>query len=783
MLSKGIARKLKSSHWVHRKIRLVSISHKRIGLATVLGLALVVMGLHAVQGLLVAAFVLVQWTIGRMLVSIFGVIHRDNWAAESIGLAIGAGIFAILVPFINPWNLFITGVGLIIVAKAIVYFGFVRPRCFGRQGGSASPVAKDTVLLDFVVFSMGLFLAGVFRQTLVLSAVALLLFLASKHFRAISFPRTYRSARVLLYGLSVTCLYFLASRSGLSDSIPGRDNLYLAGQIKSLSRHGLEAIIGFDIPLKYHWLSLGWLSGLAEVASIDAIVAVHVLAPVSGAFLFSVALFAAFENRTQAPVVMIFVAVVALLSNSVNKNQPTIDFEGVSNYLPLFWLLALVSITVSTNNEKPLRTSLLASALISMVTLAQGVFGLTAIVGWALFLLLGERSNKPNEKTHVKILQFVFPAVAFSLTYWLFISSSSISRERVPLYSPRLPDSLMGAQTSDQVFLIFRIFPVAVLLVFGRRLLSRANLFPFTVSVSSVALASLLDLISYGQERFLIVIGVLSAFLILSEEGIQLLEGNLMRPALVGGGYLAGALATGLFIAFQWQGSMTSGRLFGLFALVSIWIFVLTLWASGSQHKRELDVVRFPAKVVVTVAVTMALLLNAGAGTAQLFRTDIRKLVDAALFEEINRPQITEDEFSQVKLMAQWIDANTVESSLIATDRFCANQTVVALLSLTCAEYEYPVLSSLSNRQVYVEVGYELHLSFVNVKERIAKSLSFGKTLDVHAAKTLLSEGVTHFVHSRSAGSLDLIISGDSVLYANDYLMLIDLKKFVENQI
>jgi hypothetical protein len=754
----------------------------RVKLVGLLFCALLIFGFELIQAFAVVFTVFVQWAIGCVLLSVFWKSDRDLIAREAVGLSLGLGLFGLLVPFISPIALLLSFSALCTLLALISRVVMKTSSDLRKMNESIPRRLGNSISLDLVVFVMATYLAGIARSTLLFSIVSACFILLAKHFQSKFQQWAIYSIRITAYGLISVAVYLLSGRIVSVDIVPGRDNLYLGGQSISIAQYGLDAITGIGIPLKYHWLSLSWLGGMAEVVKIDALAAIHVFAPIAASFVIAIVLVHLLSSRGSKPTVVIATALVLVLSNSIHKNQPTIDFEGLSNYLPIVWLLAIVIVAGREFDSQSVRIGILVGVLVGMLTLGQGVFGLVAVVGWTLYWLVNLQREGRAIGNFGRLPTLGIPWVAFLLTFLLLISPSGNQQQSLSIVSLEFPVTLLGSDSIDQLFLIFRVFPIVAVVFLGRLFTLRYPLFSVAAGLSAIVFGSTLNLISYGQERFLITIGVLSALLLPGVLNTQLLGELKSARLVVTSGFLVGLIETVTFIGFRWGGLATRTLTVGLFIIATLFLTGVVCLQSVLSTRRNCVRDHSKRQQVFASAVLLVLAVNVGAGFAHLFRSEIREAVNPSAAEVAGLQSITAAEFKQMKEMSEWIGENTDESSVIATDRHCVEEKVISPTSLQCEEYRYPVLSALSRRQVYVEVGYELHLGFENVPDRLVQSSQFAKTLDAQKAEFLISKGVTHFVLSRSIDNEDHLLSERSVLLANDFAVIIDLKAFVSSQ-
>ncbi len=738
--------------------------------------ALIGFGLPVFASLLTALFLWLVVSSSMYMLRVSGFLGHDPVVVNVGAVSIASGIIAILAPWVSGW--------IILIAVVVLALGWGWLSINGMVRNSVSESVEDidsrpdSQLLEHAIMSFGAscFLVSYSPWMLLPAIVSLLVFLlrnlggySSIRLRVVSgLSAIYGS--LLFAGLQIRQVMDL-------NPIPSSDAIWYGAQTLGIARHGLYNTASYDSSLNGHWLSIGFLGQVSEFIGVDGLIAMGVVGPVVASVLVSKIWLIFLRQHQMNTSVVVLGTAFLFLTNSIHKNQPIIDYEGLSNYIPMIWMISFPIIVSRRETIPDRRLFVVVSVYITFLTLGQAIFGVSVLAGWVLFWTIQKLSRSSGVRLGDWFLGVSLPTIAFMGIYLAFMSVEEHGTDHRILvgFIPKL----LGENLLNDPGVWMRAIPFVLVLLAMKGQADVRNSFSFASALAILLGGTFFGFTSYGHER--LIIGLTTFVVLMIVIDLDLFEnshsGRLFLPAI--GGVLLGMYMAYENVRLSWINSpdRESLRDYG-WALV-LFIMIVAVLLIPFLLRRTIALKGRNSSLVPAVLVVFALSVNVGAGISQSMRTTIREITDRNLFQFYG-PVVAVDELLAIKELGEWMNKNISRESIVATDRQCRDPLAVGgELSGCSTGFQPPIIGMFSGNQMYVGISFEYQLRLENIEGRLNRSIRFGENPSAETARQLLDEGVDYFVFDRRRGLMPEAIDGVNVLYENDFVRLVNLKDFV----
>lgn len=738
--------------------------------------ALIGFGLPVIEALLAALFLWIVVSSSMYLIRESGFLGHDPVVINVGAVSITSGMIAILAPWVSGWIILIAVVVFTIGCGWLAVNRMVRSSV--PESAEDSDSQPNSQLFDHALMSFGAscFLVS-YSPWMLLPAIASLLILL---FRV--WGKNHPSPLRVVAGLSA--IYGSLLFAGLQvrqvrdlNPIPTSDAIWYGAQSLGIARHGLYNTASFDSSLNGHWLSLGFLGQVSEFIGVDGLIAMGVVGPVVASVLVSKIWLIFLRQHKMTTSVVVLGTAFLFLTNSIHKNQPIIDYEGLSNYIPMIWIISLPIIVGRRETIPNRRLFVVVSVFIAFLTLGQAIYGVSVLTGWVLFWTIQKLSRSSDVRLGDWFLGVSLPTITFMGIYLVFMSAEQTGTSHQIIFG--FIPKLLGENSLNDPGVWMRAIPFFLVPLAMKGQATARTSFSFASALAILLGGAFFGFTSYGHER--LIIGLTTFVVLMFVVDLVLFENphsaRLFLPAI--GGVLLGMYMAYENVRLSWINSPDRETLRDYGWALVLFITVVAVLLSPFLLKRNITLKGRNSSLVPAALVIFALSVNVGAGISQSMRTTIREITDRNLFQFYG-PVIAVDELLAIRELGEWMSENISGKSIVATDRQCRDPLAVGGDMSGCSSgFQTPIIGMFSGNQMYVDISFEYQLRLENVEGRLNRSIRFGEIPSAEAARQLLDEGVDYFVFDRRRGLLPEAIDGVNVLYENEFVRLVDLNDFV----
>jgi hypothetical protein len=438
----------------------------------------------------------------------------------------------------------------------------------------------------------------------------------------------------------------------------------------SIAKWGLSLnSAAVDLPIKFHWLSLGWAGTLMQAKDVDPFVVTLHFVPLFGLIGLGALLITVAERLDLKSWVVLLAPFLLLVAMNGDGEFRFFFVLTTTNLIPHMWIVALVILLLEYQHEGN-RTLLVGVALLpAAIILGKGPYGV--VVGAGLFLVLLSTLRQRDNLNQRLRFAITCSLLAMIGSYVVFLQSPltdsyyfSISEfvERFPFPLPPVNSSLL-------IQLVFGCLIMCIVAI---------TRFPWLLRFSRLSSHPLAFLIIGGS------IGGLGSF-VLKQVGS---ESYFINAALT-------LSVIGTLITFR---QLEIDKL----KVPKVVLFYSTSLATVSLLFVRLSVSDVRLKIVLVVLLPMIICVM----IAFRFRVPIGTLAFTALvcvpvLTGISNVKVKQNEFVEFISTSEqqafsWVRNNTSPDSLFITDRYLCRESV------RCGS-GMPVASSLTRRRFLIE--------------------------------------------------------------------------------
>lgn len=636
----------------------------------------------------------------------------------SMGLAIGSILATVIDQFLLDTQL--EGFGALVLLVSAVAWMTLRKLWNGFRINSSPPEVALLILLASLIplatdeaattpatilMGLGMLICRLIQSQRVALAFSALTIIASALATRL-FLRTFADG-----GDALSPLFYTAS----DDQIKSEQLAY------SISKWGLETnSAAVNLPIKFHWLSLGWAGGLMQMGNIDPyVVTLHVI-PLLILVCLS-ALLVSIAHEMNLGQLVIHLAPFLLLAAANGDREFRFFFVmTTTNLVPHVWILGLVLVLLLYEQSRKVRLLSLIPLLSVAVLLGKGPYGVVIVIG-----LIGSLAFSYCQKSRSGSIEFkyriaVYLAILMSGIAYVYYLRSPLTDSYYFSFSEfinRFPFPLPGVSGNLLLSGVVGGLVLATFVltrftwVFQPSALLSSRLGWFTACSAIAGIFSFLFK-QVGSETYFA-----NAALTLSVVALLIVFG------------------TSQFSKVQINGS----QLVGLIGLLSALMWVVR---NASDDARILIVISLLSAVAFGLAVSRTWRIRSTVALALVFALiPIANGVSSLKFKQNNRFEIISAEELSV---FDWIRLNTSASSIFITNRYLCDETV------RCGS-GMPVAASLTRRRFLVEGARTLTPTRMwdgpyplQLRKEVTISLQFFELPTSSLIRNLKQMGVTH---------------------------------------
>ena len=562
----------------------------------------------------------------------------------------------------------------------------------------------------------------------------------------------------VLSGLVVRLTINLASMKGgvlLPLFYTASDDQIKSEQLSfSIAHWGLSSnSAAIDLPIKFHWLSLGWSGTFMHIGDVDPFVVTLHFVPLFG-FVGIAALLVSLAVRCGLRSWGVIIAPFVLLAGMNGDNGFRFFFVlTTTNLIPHMWILGLILALLVFNSSREHRLLPLVALLPSAIILGKGPYGV--VIGVAIIFLILPLSKSNHHPDHNLVRALLVSLGLMCISYFGFLRSPLTDTYYFSKteFLERFPFPLITSNYSGFVALTLGcVVCMAFVLtrfawVFQLSFNKTNHITCFVLGGSLAGIASFV-LKQVGSETYFanasLTVSALGLFIVLARLELEIAE--IPRSNIIGCGLFV-LLASIVLRVLQ---APVHIKFFGTFSVALLITVVL-----GAKKRTSFRNAAFASFAILPILI--------GISNLQFKPNQHFELVAS---DEIE--------------LYEWVRNNTDPKSIFITDRFlCAD-------SIRCGT-GMPVATAFTRRRFLIEGARTLTPTrlwdgpYPSQLAAAAKAtLDFADQPTILTLQLLRAKGVTHAIISNGAIRNWRSFTGIKMVYSNEAFSVFTLKESFE---